>query len=142
MPLNNFLNSGNFIFSTNLISAFDGGAGGGTGHQNYGLKFHYGLSDYSLFSLYFSESDDPLYNLIGGKLIPNNWTSIALAYKEQIFESKDFKNSLSFSSSLEYWVVSSGSNDKKSIYNEIDYSADHDRYENFIYLTSNSIIYS
>ena len=43
-----------------MVSAFSGGAGGGTGHQNYGLKFHYGLSDYSLLSLYVSESDDPL----------------------------------------------------------------------------------
>ncbi len=133
VPLNNFLNSGNFIFSTNLVSAFDGGAGGGTGHQNYGLKFHYGLNDYSLFSFYFSESDDPLYNLIGGKLIPNNWTSIALAYKEQIFETKDFKNSLSYLGSLEYWVISSGDGNTKSIYNEIDNSVGTDRHEKFIY---------
>lgn len=133
LPLSNFLNTGELIFSGNLVSAFSGGAGGGTGHQNYGLKLHYGLSDSSLVSLYFSETDDPLYNLIGGELIPNNWTSIALVYKKQILESADFKNSLSFSSSLEYWVVSSGSNDKKSIYNEIDNIADHDRYENFIY---------
>ena len=133
VPLNNFLNSGDFIFSTNLVSAFDGGAGGGSGHQNYGLKFHYGLSDYSLFSFYFSESDDPLYNLIGGKLIPNNWTSIALGYKEQIFETNDFKNSLSYSGSLEYWVVSSGDGNTKSIYNEIDNSVGTDRHEKFIY---------
>ena len=127
------MNSGDFIFSNNLISTFSGSAGGGTGHQNYGLKFHYGLSDYSLFSLYLSETDDPLYNLIGGELIPNNWASIALAYKKQILESEDFKNSLSFSSSLEYWVVSSGDGNKKSIYNEIDNSVGHDRYEKFIY---------
>lgn len=133
IPLSNFLNSGDFIISTNLVSAFSGGAGGGTGHQNYGLKFQYGLSDHSLFSLYFSESDDPLYNLIEGEVIPNNWTSIALAYKKRILESKDFKNSFSFSSSLEYWVVSSGNDDKKSIYNEIDNSFGLDRYEKFIY---------
>ena len=133
IPLNNFLNSGDFILSSNLVSAFSGGAGGGTGHQNYGLKFHYGLSDYSLFSLYLSETDDPLYNLIRGELIPNNWASIALAYKNQILESDNFKNSLSFSSSLEYWVVSSGDGNKKSIYNEIDNSVGLDRYEKYIY---------
>ncbi len=133
IPLNNFLNSGDFIFSSNFVSAFSGGAGGGTGHQNYGLKFHYGLSDYSLFSIYLSETDDPLYNLIGGELIPNNWASIAIAYKNQILESEDLKNSLSFSSSLEYWVVSSGGDDTKSIYNEIDNSVGLDRYEKFIY---------
>ncbi|MCR8540500.1 MAG: hypothetical protein JJ848_009135 [Prochlorococcus marinus CUG1439] len=133
IPLNNFLNSGDLVFSSNLVSAFSGGAGGGTGHQNYGFKFHYGLSDYSLFSLYLSETDDPLYNLIRGELIPNNWASIALAYKNQILESQDFKKSLSFSSSLEYWVVSSGSDNKKSIYNEIDNSVGLDRYQKFIY---------
>ena len=133
IPLNNFLNSDDFIISTYWISTFNGGAGGGTGHQNYGLKFQYGLGDYSLLSLYLSETDDPLYNLIGGKLIPNNWASIALAYKEQIFESEDYKNSLSFSSSLEYWVFSSGDGNKKSIYNEIDNSVGTDRYEKFIY---------
>ena len=133
IPLNNFLNSGDFIISTNWVSAFSGGAGGGTGHQNYGLKFHYGLSDNSLISLYVSETDDPLYNLIEGELIPNNWTSIALAYKRQILESEDLKNSLSFSNSLEYWVFSSGGNNRKSIYNEIDNSVGLDRYEKFIY---------
>ena len=133
IPLNNFLNSEDFIISTNWVSTFSGGAGGGTGHQNYGLKFQYGLGDYSLLSLYLSETDDPLYNLIGGKLIPNNWASIAIAYKELIFESENYKNSLSFSSSLEYWVVSSGDGNKKSIYNEIDNSVGTDRYEKFIY---------
>ncbi len=133
IPLNNFLNSGDFIISTNWVSAFSGGAGGGTGHQNYGLKFHYGLSDYSLISLYVSETDDPLYNLIEGELIQNNWTNIALAYKRQILESEDLKNSLSFSNSLEYWVFSSGGNNRKSIYNEIDNSVGLDRYEKFIY---------
>ena len=133
IPLNDFLNSGDYILSSNWVSAFSGGAGGGTGHQNYGLKFHYGFSDYSLFSMYFSEADDPLYNLINGKLIPNNWANIALAYKKQIFKSEDFKNSLSFSSSLEYWVVSSGDNTKKSIYNKIDNSLGFERYEEFIY---------
>ncbi len=133
IPVNNFLNSGDFILSSNFVSAFSGGAGGGTGHQNYGIKLHYGLSDYELFTLYFSVTDDPLYNRINGELIPNNWASIAFAYKKQILESEDFKNSLSFSSSLEYWVVSSGSDIRKSIFNEIDNSVGLDRHENFIY---------
>ncbi|MBO6974184.1 MAG: hypothetical protein JJ844_00630 [Prochlorococcus marinus CUG1435] len=133
IPLNNFLSTGDFIFSSNWVSSFSGGAEGGTGNQNYGLKFHYGLSDYSLLSFYFSETDDPLYNLIAGKLIPNNWASIALSYKKQILESRDFKNSFSFASSLEYWVVSSGDGNTKSIYNETDNSFGLDRYEKFIY---------
>ena len=59
-----------------------------------------------------------------------------MGYKKNIFESKNFKNSLSFASSLEYWVVSSGSvgsNAKKSIYNEVDDSTGLERYEKFIY---------
>ncbi len=133
IPLNNYLNSGDFILNSNFRSAFSGGAGGGTGHQNYGLKFHYGLSDYSLLSLYLSETDDPLYNLIRGELIPNNWANIALAYNTQILASEDFKNSFSFLTSLEYWAVSSGGDFNKSIYNEIDNSVGLDRYEKFIY---------
>ena len=133
LPLNNYLKDSDFIFSTNWKSAFDGGDGGGTGHQNIGIKFDYGLSDNSLFSIYASETDDPLYNLIDGELIPNNWASFAIAYKRNIFESENSENSLSFATSLEYWVVSSGSSNKKSIYNEIDNSKGLDRYENYIY---------
>ena len=43
---------------------------------------------------------------------------------------------MSFSSSLEYWVVSSGDGNKKSIYNEIDNSIGHDRHDKFIYSLS------
>ena len=136
VPLNNFLDSGNFIFSTFWKSSFSGGAGKGTGNQNYAAKFDFGLSDDSLFSIYLSEADDPLYQSIDGQIIPNNWSSIALGYKKKIFESDNFKNSLSLASSLEYWVVSSGSDGtdpKKSIYNEMDNNTGLDRFERFIY---------
>jgi len=136
IPLNNFLDNGDFIFSTYWKSTFSGGAGGGTGNQNYAARFDFGLSDDSLFSIFLSEADDPLYQSIDGQIIPNNWSSIAFGFKKKIFESDNLKNSLSFGSSLEYWVVSSGSDGKdpkKSIYNEIDNNTGHDRYENFIY---------
>ncbi len=136
IPLNNFLDNGDFIFSTHWKSSFSGGAAGGTGNQNYAARFDFGLSNDSLFSIYLSEADDPLYQSIEGQVIPNNWSSIALGYKKKIFESKNLNNSLSFASSLEYWVVSSGSDgadSKKSIYNEIDNNTGHDRHETFIY---------
>ena len=136
VPLNNFLDNGDFIFSTYWKSSFSGGAGGGTGNQNYAARFDFGLSDDSLFSMYLSEADDPLYQSIEGKVIPNNWSSIALGYKKKIFDSDNFKNSFSFASSLEYWVVSSGiggADPKKSIFNEKDNNTGHDRYEKFIY---------
>ncbi len=133
LPLNNFLDYGDFQTSVKWKSAFSGGAAGGTGNQNYAIKFDYGLSDDSLLSIYLSEADDPLYKLIDGEIIPNNWASVALSYKKKIFESGNLKNSFSFANSLEYWVISSGSDDKKSIYNEIDNAVGLDRYEKFIY---------
>ena len=130
------MDEGDYIFSTYWKSSFFGGAGGGTGNQNYAARFDFGLSDDLLFSIYLSEADDPLYQAIEGQIIPNNWSSIALGYKKKIFESNSYKSSLSFATSLEYWVVSSGSGGedaKKSIYNEIDNNTGHERYENFIY---------
>ena len=133
IPLNNYLNSGEFSFSSYWKSPFNGGVGGGTGHQNISLQLDYGLSDDSLLSIYLSESDDPLYNLIEGKLIPNYWGSAAFGYKKRIFESDNKRNTISLAGSLEYWNVSSGSGIKKSIYNEIDNSLGHERYDKFIY---------
>ena len=139
IPLNNFLTYRDFALSTYWISAFSGGAGGGTGNQNYAFRFDYGLSNDSLFSIYLSESDDPLYKLIDGEIIPNNWANVALGYKKNLFKSNDLKNSLSFAGFLEYWVVSSGKGvkdevgSKKSIYNEIDNKRGIDRNEKFIY---------
>ena len=139
IPLNNYLNSGDFILSSYWKSAFDGGAGGGTGNQNISAQFDYGLSDFSLFSIYLSETDDPLYNSIQGEVIPNYWGSVAIGFKKRIFESFNRMNSISIAGSLEYWNISSGSdspNSKKSIYNEIDNSVGHDNHDKFIYSLS------
>ena len=86
------MDNGNFIFSTYWKSSLSGGAGGGTGNQNYASRFDFGLSDDSLFSIYLSEADDPLYQSIEGHVIPNNWSSIALGYKKKIFESDNLKD--------------------------------------------------
>ena len=113
IPLNNYLNVGDFILSSYWKSAFDGGVGGGTGHQNISVQFDYGLSDFSLLSIYLSETDDPLYNSIEGESIPNYWGSVALGYKRRIFDSYNGMNTISVAGSLEYWNVSSGSDSKK-----------------------------
>ena len=136
IPLNKYLNYNDFIFSTNWKSSFTGGAARGTGNQNISLKFDYGLSNDSLFTIYLSETDDPLYNLIDGKVIENNWASLALAYRKQIYESENNRNNISLAGSLEYWVVSSGSGNTKSIYNKVDDSLGHDRHETLIYSLS------
>ena len=136
IPLNNYLNIGDFILSSSWKSALDGGIGGGIGHQNISTQFDYGLSDFSLLSIYLSVTDDPLYNSIDGVIIPNYWGSVALGYKKRIFESYNSMNTISIASSLEFWNVSSGSGTKKSIYNEIDNSVGHDRHDKFIYSLS------
>ena len=133
IPLNNYLDTGDFSLSSYWKSAFNGGVGGGTGHQNISVRFDYGISDDSLLSIYLSETDDPLYNSIEGKLIPNYWGSVAFGYKKRIFESDNKSNTISLAGSLEYWNVSSGSDSTKSIYNEIDNSLGHERYDKFIY---------
>ncbi len=133
LPLNYYLEPGEITSSINWKSAFSGGAGGGTGHQNISARIDYGIYKNSLLSLYISETDDPLFNLIDDEQIANNWASIALSFKKKIFERKDKKESLSLTSSFEYWVVSSGSYNSKSIFNELNNDQGLDRYEKFIY---------
>ena len=139
LPFNTFLDSGEIISNVQWKSAFSGGAGGGTGHQNISSRIDYGLNSDTLLSIYLSETDDPLYNLINGELIPNNWASIALGYKKKLFEFKKRKESLSFASSIEYWIVSSGSdepNNKKSIFNQVNNDTGLDKHKELIYSLS------
>ena len=133
LPFNTFLDSGEIITTIQWKSAFNGGVGGGTGNQNISSRIDFGLNENTLFSLYLSETDDPLFNSINGEIIPNNWASIALGYKKKLFESKKRKDSLSFSSSLEYWVVSSGSESKKSIFNQVNNDIGLDKHKELIY---------
>ena len=115
IPLNNYLQSGDYILSSYWKSANVGGVAGGIGNQNISFKFDYGLSDSSLFSIYLSETDDPLYNLIEGKKVPNYWGSAAFSYKKRIFESYNKNNAISIAGSLEYWNVSSGSSEASNL---------------------------
>ena len=59
-PLNNFLDYADFQTSIRWKSSLDGGVSGGTGQQNPSFVFDYGISDSSIFSIYFSEADDDL----------------------------------------------------------------------------------
>jgi len=136
LPLNNFLDSGNLDSSVFWKSSFDGGDPGGSGNQNIGIRFDYGISDDSLLSIYLAETDDPLYNYIKGVKTPNNWSSVALTYKKKIFESDNLRNSLSISSSIEYWKVHSGTGRVKSIFNETDNVPSSDKYEKIVYYFS------
>ncbi len=132
LPINNFLEYGDFQTTIRWKSSFNGGASSGTGQQNPSFVFDYGISDSSLITFYFSEADDKLYNLIDGEKVQYHWQNYALAFKKEIFD--DNKNSfgLSIVPTLEYWKNASGSNETKSIYNQKDNLNGKDRFDHLI----------
>ncbi|MDC3167843.1 hypothetical protein OA867_00265 [Prochlorococcus sp. AH-716-D22] len=120
IPLNNFLDDGDFQTSIKWKSSLDGGASGGTGQQNPSFIFDYGISDASLLTIYFSEADDNLYNYIDGQLGYYHWLNLAFSLKKKILDENENIFGLSMVSTLEYWNNSSGNVNSKSIYNQQD----------------------
>ncbi len=132
LPLNNFLESGDFQTSVRWKSSLDGGVSGGTGQQNPSFVFDYGISDSSLFSFYFSEADDNLYNLINGQKSNYFWQNYAFTLKKRLLDENEDIFGLSMISTLEYWRHSSGSENTISIYNQMDNSYGKDKFANII----------
>ncbi len=132
LPLNNFFENGDFQILVRWKSSFDGGVAGGTGQQNPSFVFDYGISDSSLMTIYFSEADDNLYNLIGGQKVNYHWQNYAVSFKKELLNEN--KNSFGFSivSTFEYWRQSSGSKNSKSIYNQKDGFDGRDKFDNLI----------
>ena len=99
------------------------------------LRLDYGLDNKTLFSFFISESDDPLFKSINNEVLQNTWSIFSLNAKRKLFESKNSKNSISFSSSLEYWIITSGKdgvNSSKSMFNEIDNTTGLDRFTEIV----------
>ena len=132
LPLNNFLDYGNLKTSVRFKSSFDGGISSGSGQQNPSFIFDYGISETSLISIYLSESDDDLYNLVGGQLVNYHWQNIAFSYKKELLTSNDNSFGISIVPTIEYWRHSSGSEFAKSIYNQKDNSNGKERFNNLI----------
>ena len=132
LPLNNFLDYGDFQTSVRWKSSFDGGVSGGTGQQNPSFVFDYGLSNSSLISIYFSEADDNLYNLIDGQKINYHWQNYAFSFKKKLLDENENIFGLSMVSTLEYWRQASGSENTKSIYNQQNNSYGKDKFENIV----------
>ena len=132
LPLNNFLDYGNFQTSVRWKSSFDGGLSGGTGQQNPSFVLDYGISDLSLLSIYITGADDDLYNLVDGQKINYYWQSYAISFKKKLINEKDFDFGLSWVSTLEYWRHGSGSEKAKSIYNQTDSSFGKDNFEHLV----------
>ena len=132
LPLNNFLDYGDFQTSVRWKSSFDGGVSGGTGQQNPSFVFDYGLSNSSLISIYFSEADDNLDNLIDGQKSNYHWQNYAFSFKKKLLDENENIFGLSMVSTLEYWRQASGSENTKSIYNQQNNSYGKDKFENII----------
>ncbi len=132
LPLNNFLDYGDFKTSVRWKSSFDAGVSGGTGQQNPSFVYDYGISDSSLITIYFSEADDTLYNLVEGQPINYHWQNYAFSFKKKLLDENEFNFGLSIVSTLEYWRHASGSETAKSIYNQQDNSFGKDRFDNVI----------
>ena len=132
LPLNNFLDYGNFKTSVRWKSSFQGGVAQGTGQQNPSVLVDYGLSESSLISIYMTGADDPLYNLVNGQKINYYWQSYALSFKKKLLDENYFDFGLSLVSTLEYWRHASGSETAKSIYNQQDNLFGKEKFENLV----------
>jgi len=132
LPLNDFLENGKFQTSVRWKSSFEGGASAGIGQQNPSFIFDYGISDSSLMTIRFSETDDKLYNLIDGQKVDYHWQNYAFSFKQQLLKDKENSFGISIVPTVEYWRHASGSEDSKSIYNQKDSLDGKDRFDNLI----------
>ena len=132
LPLNNFLEKGNFETSVRWKSSFEGGASGGTGQQMSSFIFDYGISDSSLITINFSEASDKLYNTINGQKVDYHWQNYAFSFKKKLLNNNENSFAISLVPTLEYWRHASGSKDSKSIYNQKDSGQGRDRFDNLI----------
>tara|TARA_Y100001978_G_scaffold133744_1_gene119590 strand:+ start:505 stop:2343 length:1839 start_codon:yes stop_codon:yes gene_type:complete len=133
IPTNNFIKSNNIESMVEWKSSFESGKAGGTGQQNNSFRIIYGLNDLTQLNAYFAEADDDTFNFINGKRSQYSWQTFALSLKRNIFNSQKSKSSISFVSSLEYFKISSGSENTKSIFNEINDSLDKDKFGKILY---------
>ena len=132
LPLNNYLDYGNFQTSVRWKSSFEGGLSGGTGQQNPSFVLDYGISDSSLLSIYITGADDDLYNLVGGQKINYYWQNYAISFKKKLIDEKNFNFGLSWATTIEYWRHASGSETAKSIYNQKDNLFGKDKFNELV----------
>ena len=128
IPLNNFIKLNDIRSKVEWKSSFGGGKAGGTGQQNNSFRVDYGLRDFNQLTFTFSEADDNTYNYINEKIAQYSWQTYALSLKQKIWDFSRFNSSISLLSSIEYFRISSGSNQTKSIFNEENNSFDKDSF--------------
>ncbi len=133
VPLNNFININEIETKVEWKSSFGGGKARGTGQQNNSFRVDYGLGYSTQLTAIFSEADDNTYNHINGKRAEYSWLTYALSIKGKIWEYPRFNSSISLLSSIEYFKISSGSNNTKSIFNEENVFFDKDSFGEIAY---------
>ena len=132
-PLNNFINKKDIETKIEWKSSFGGGKAGGTGQQNNSFKVDYGFGDFTQLTAIFAEADDDTYNYINDEKAQYSWQTYALSIKRKIWDNPRLNSSISLFSSIEYFRISSGSNETKSIFNEEDNSYDKDSFGKIAY---------
>ena len=133
IPLNNFIEQGEIESKIEWKSSFGGGKARGIGQQNNSFKIDYGLRDFTHLTFTFSEADDDTYNYINEKRAQYSWQTYALSLKQKIWDFSRFNSSISLLSSFEYFRISSGSNETKSIFNEENNSFNKDSFGEIAY---------
>ena len=132
-PSNNFINKNEIESKVEWKSSFGGGKAGGLGQQNNSFRVDYGLGDFTQLTAIFAEADDDTYNYINGRKAIYSWQTYALSIKRKIWGNPRFNSSISLASSVEYFRISSGSSETKSIFNEDNNSFDKDRFGEIAY---------
>ncbi len=118
VPTANQVPSSDIRLSSYQLSPFTPGEAGGTGNQNYGIHFDFGLTDSFQLSGFVTQADDPLYSTLNGFTTPpaNFWESYGAGFKYRLASDKyrlyedapgRFWN-LSLAGSIEAWNVGSG----------------------------------
>ena len=108
VPTPETLSSGEIRFNIGQISPASSGYEKGTGNQNYFGEIDYGAQDYFLFSIFYSDADDPLTKRIVklNTQPENRWSSYGGSFKWKFLDNSQFK--IAIEGSLENWLVQSG----------------------------------
>tara|TARA_B100000579_G_C22831968_1_gene856522 strand:- start:441 stop:2333 length:1893 start_codon:yes stop_codon:yes gene_type:complete len=108
VPTTNTLGQDQLRIEVGQVSTIKEGYAKGTGNQNYKGEINYGFSDDLLFTIFYTDADDPLTKEIG-KLDTqpeNRWSSYGSAIKWKFFEKSKYQ--LGLHGSIENWMVQSG----------------------------------
>ena len=102
------LNQGDVRFNVGQVSPVLSGYAKGTGNQNYIGSIDYGIDDNFVFSVFYTDADDPLTKRIN-KLDTqpeNRWSSYGSSLKWKFIEKTKYQ--VAIEGSIENWLVQSG----------------------------------